>query len=107
MKKVIVQPYVKLENLVSTVSGAEHSYIGELVFGTFLGYRVHEYFDVGARVWGNVPIAGGDSAVGVVEPQVRGHIGNVMPVLGAVVPFAGPLTDPQFAGVRLALASRF
>ncbi len=103
---VIIQPYLKLENLVSTVSGAEHSYLGELILGTFLGYELHQYVDAGVRVWGNVPLTTGEG-VGVLEPQVRGHIGNITPILGGVFPFAGPLTNPQFAGLRLALAARF
>jgi hypothetical protein len=104
--KIMIQPYIKMENLISTVSGAEHSYIGELILGAFLGYRVHQYFDTGVRVWTNVAFAGGGDTVAAVEPQIRGHIGNVMPILGGVIPFAG-LTDPQFGGIRLALAARF
>jgi hypothetical protein len=107
-KKILFQPYVKLENLISTHSGVAHAYIGEVVVGTFLGYRVHEMLDAGVRVWGNIPVAGSDSsAVGVVEPQLRGHIGNITPLIGGIIPFAGPLTSPQFGGLRFAVAAKF
>jgi hypothetical protein len=104
--KIMVQPYLKMENLISTIGGVQHSYIGELILGTFLGYRVHEYFDTGVRVWTNVPFSGGGDTVAAVEPQVRGHFGPVMPIVGGIIPFAG-LTDPQYGGVRLAVAARF
>jgi hypothetical protein len=104
--KILLQPYVKMENLVSTVSGAEHSYIGELILGAFAGYRVLESVDAGVRVWTNVAFAGGGDTVAAVEPQLRGHFGPIMPVVGGIIPFAG-LTNPQYGGVRVAVAARF
>ena len=108
-RKLTVEPYVKLENLVSTVSVPEHSYIGELILGMWAGYLVHPVLEPGVRVWTNIPIAGNDEgAVGVVEPQLRFHVGSITPIVGGIIPFAGKaLTDPQFGGLRLAIAGKF
>ncbi len=106
--KLTLQPYVKLENLISTISVPEHSYIGELILGVWAGYLVNPLFEPGIRAWTNIPIAGNDEgAVAVIEPQVRLHVGSITPIIGGIIPFAGPLTEPQFGGIRLAVAGRF
>lgn len=105
---VLIDPFVKLENLISTSGSPEHKYIGELVLGTFLGYELAKQVDVGARVWANVIFAGEKGAVGVVEPTLRFHFGNVHPLVAGILPFAGSaLTNPQFGGIRVAVNARF
>jgi hypothetical protein len=44
----------------------------------------------------------------VAEPQIRGHFGALMPLVGVVLPIVGDdLTSPYNVGVRVALAGRF
>jgi hypothetical protein len=103
-----VDPWIKLENLMSTNSAAEHSYIGELVFGANAGVHVLKQFEPGLRIWANAPLANADfTAVAVVEPELRFHFGDVSPMVGVILPIAGPLTSPYDIGVRMAVATRF
>jgi hypothetical protein len=103
-----VAPWVKLENLVATTSDQAHSYTGELVLGVEGGYYVAPVFEPALRLWTNIPVSGADfTAVAVVEPQLRFHVGEVTPLLGVILPFAGPLTNPQAAGVRIAIGGKF
>ncbi len=105
---VLIQPFLKMENLISSSGNPEHKYIGELVLGAFLGYEVIKQMDVGARVWANVLFAGEKGTVAVVEPQLRFHFGNIHPVVAGIVPFAGDaLTDPRFGGIRVGVVARF
>jgi hypothetical protein len=103
-----LEPYVKLENLIATTSDQAHSYTGELVLGARIAYKVVPAFEPGVRVWMNAPLSGADfKTVGVVEPELRFHAGNLTPMVGAILPFAGTLTDPYFAGIRFGLNGRF
>lgn len=103
---VLFQPFLKLENLIATNSELERSYIAELVFGTFIGFQASQHFELGARAWASAAFLDEVEMVGVAEPQVRAHFAPVDVVLGGIIPFAGELTDPQFGGVRLAVAAR-
>jgi hypothetical protein len=104
--RLLFQPFVKLENLIATQSELERSYLAELVFGMFFGYRASPHFDLGARVWGSVAFLDEVEQVGIVEPQVRAHFAPIDLVLGGVIPFAGALTEPQFGGVRVGVTVR-
>jgi hypothetical protein len=105
---VLIDPFVKMENLISSSGSPPHSYIGEVVIGTFLGYEVLKQMDVGARVWANVLFAGDSGTVAVVEPQLRFHFGNIHPLVSGIIPFAGDaLTNPQFGGIRVGVVARF
>jgi hypothetical protein len=103
-----VDPYVKLENLISTSS---QPYIGELVLGARAAYLVSPNFEPAVSVWTALALAGGadSGSVGVVEPGVRFPIGHFVPYLGVVVPFAGALAnDPsRFVGLRLGASFAF
>jgi hypothetical protein len=105
---VEIEPYAKVGALVSTKSAPLE---GDLVFAVRAGYRLHQLLDAGMRVWANIPLGKSlpvDVApVGVLEPQIRGHFGNVLPVFGVIIPFAGPLADPMTIGVRFAIAAHF
>ncbi len=102
---------VKLENLVATSKSLEHSYLGELVPGVRAGYALGPHAEVGVRAWANYAFAGSSDSSTlalVAEPQIVGTFGNIRPVLGVIVPFAGAPTDPwQFVGVRLSLVAMF
>lgn len=103
-----VEPSIKAGMLVST-NGLPFE--GDIIPGIRASYRFVPAADVGVRVWANIPIGGSlpedESAIGVVEPQVRAHLGGFTPVLGVVLPFAGPISHPENVGVRLALNGAF
>jgi hypothetical protein len=103
-----LDPWVKLENLIATSSGLAHDYVGELVFGVNAGYNVTKAFEPAVRVWVNAPLTGADfTTVAVVEPEVRLHFGDITPLVGVILPFAGPLTSPEAVGVRIGVGGRF
>ena len=108
-RKLAIEPYVKLENLLDTSGGAEHKYIGELVIGGRIAYRLARHVEPGVRIWTNIPLTGtDDTAVAVVEPQIRFPFTNRPPTVGAILPFAGPLASPTYTlGVRVSVAARF
>ncbi len=105
-----VEPYVKVENMISTTSDAEHGYIGELVVGAGASYLAGRYFEPALRLWTAIVLTGDDTKpVGVVEPQLRFHIYSLTPYVGVILPFAGPLAqDPsQFVGIRAGASLSF
>ncbi len=108
--KITITPYIKMENLIATSPTLAHGYLGELVPAVRAGYRMG-HVEPALKLWAPIIFAGGNEGekkVGfVIEPQVVFHHGNVRPVLGVIIPLAGPATDPQFIGVRLAVAAVF
>ena len=100
-----IEPYVKYSSLHPTEEVS--SYEGSFVGGARLTYRFAEKVDGTLRAWVNVPVAGDDKTVAFAEPQLRGHFGPIMPILGAILPFAGELTNPYTIGVRASLLARF
>lgn len=104
-----LEPYVKVENMISTSSSNTDKYIGELVIGARAAYLVGKYFEPGVRLWTTIVLTPADQPVAVVEPELRFHYGIVTPYIGGILPFAGPLAkDPsQFAGLRLGGALAF
>lgn len=104
-----IAPYVKMENLIGTTSST-NSYLGELVPGVRLSYRAGAVVEPALKVWANIAYAGSEEEkkVGVaLEPQIAAHLENVRWLLGVIIPVAGPAADPQFVGVRLAIAAAF
>ena len=104
--RFLVDPYVKLENLISTNSDAERGYVAELVVGTFAGAELSEHLDLGARLWLAAAFLDEVETTAVAEPQLRLHYKPVDLVLGGILPFAGELTDPYFASIRVGVAAR-
>ncbi len=104
-ERVEIEPYLKYESLHAT--GTNSSYEGAFVIAARGTYRFHERVDATLRIWTNIPTAGADTAVAVAEPQLRGHFGGFMPILGVVLPVAGELTNPYVIGVRATVAARF
>jgi hypothetical protein len=47
------------------------------------------------------------SAVGVVEPYMRFHLGGFKPVVSAILPFAGDLADSKTFGIRAGFVGEF
>jgi hypothetical protein len=111
MNELTLSGYLKMENLIATVSSVEHKYLGELVPGVRAGYRVG-MIEPALKIWANLAFAGtnpDEKKFGLsIEPQVVAHVGNIRPVVGVVVPVVGPGVDPfQFAGVRAGVAAMF
>lgn len=109
MGALTITPYLKVENLIATSSTLAHGYLGELVPSVRVGYRVG-HFEPALKLWAPIAFAGSDDdkKVGfVVEPQVVMHHGHIRPVLGVIIPVAGPAADPTNIGVRLAVAASF
>jgi hypothetical protein len=103
-------PYVKVENLISTATDGSNKYIGELVIGGRAGYLVNKYVEPGVRIWTTLAFAGdSDGSVAVVEPDVFFHVGQLMPYVGMIIPFAGSIAkEPShFVGVRLGASLAF
>ncbi len=125
MKKLTIAPYVKLENLISTQSDPEHRYLGEIVPGFLVSYKVIKFLDVGLRGWASIAFDKEDhdnNALIVVEPQLRAHFGPIHPVVGLLLPVFpatapgntynpptpyDPVFDPRFLALRLSLAATF
>jgi hypothetical protein len=104
--RVLLAPFIKLENLLATSLHPERRFIAEIVIGSLFAYELSEHFEIGARVWLTTSVADNVRALGVVEPQLRGHFAPLDVVLGGIVPFVGELTHPQFAGLRLSVSAR-
>ncbi|HKU39967.1 MAG TPA: hypothetical protein VJR89_17525 [Polyangiales bacterium] len=102
----LVEPWLKLENLIATNSELERGYVAELVVGTFAGAELNEHYDLGARVWLSTAFLDEVETTLVAEPRLRAHYGQVDLLLGGILPFAGELTDPWFGGVRLGIVGR-
>jgi hypothetical protein len=106
ISKLELEAYVKYESLHAT--GTNVDYEGALVVLGRGSYLLNKYIDGTVRLWTNVPVAGPDSTVVVAEPQIRGHFGAVMPLVGVVLPIVGDdLVSPYTVGVRAAVAARF
>jgi hypothetical protein len=104
-----LEPYAKLENMISTTSDTTARYIGELVVGARAAYLVGKYFEPGVRLWTTIVLTPADQAVAVIEPEVRLHFGLVTPYVGGIIPFAGPLahSPTEFGGVRVGASLAF
>jgi len=105
-----LEPYVKVENLIGTSTLLATSYVGELVGGLRVGYRVHRHVEVALRGWVNVGFSGtADDKVtaAALEPQLAFPFGSVRPYAGVIIPLAGPPKDNDFVGVRVGLTAAF
>jgi hypothetical protein len=110
MNALSLEPFLKLENLIATSSSLENKYVGELVPGLRVAYRVQRMFEVAVRGWFNVGFAGGDEdkkTSVAVEPDVLLRFGPFRPYGGVIIPVAGPPSDSKFVGVRLGLVGQF
>ena len=111
MGALTITPYIKMENLIASTSSLAKGYLGELIPAVRAGYRVGQ-FEPALKLWAPIIFAGaeeGEKKVGfVVEPQLVFHHGNVRPMLGVIIPVAGPAADPSTnIGVRLGVAAAF
>ncbi|MEO8798793.1 MAG: hypothetical protein ABI551_12975 [Polyangiaceae bacterium] len=125
LKRLTIAPYIKLENMISTSSSNEKSYLGELVPGVQATYGLAKWLDVGLRAWASIAFEKenhDNNALIVVEPQIRGHFGPIHPAVGLLLPvFPGsgpsggynppvpyePTFDTRFLAFRLAVTAAF
>jgi hypothetical protein len=109
-RRLSVEPYVKVENLIGTSTLLDASYVGELVGGLRVGYRVLRHVEVALRGWVNVGFAGtADDKVtaAALEPMVAFPLGPVRPYAGVIIPLTGPPSDNGYVGVRIGLSGSF
>ena len=104
-EKVDLDGYVKYQSLHATSDNAV--YEGSVVVAVRGSYHLSKTVDGTLRVWTNLAVAGPDSPVAAVEPQLSARLGWVTPMVGVVLPVAGELTSPYNVGVRAVLAARF
>lgn len=110
LSKLKIEPYVKTENLFSTVADSPHPITVELVAGVRLAYGITSWFDAGVRAWGNFTMTahdGRDLNIGAVEPELRFHYHVMRATIGGIIPFAGEPASPGFGGVRTGLLFAF
>jgi hypothetical protein len=108
--KFKLEPYVKVENLIATNTGASPPVIVELVAGGRVAFALTSWFDLGVRAWGNFTMTsheGRDLNIGVIEPEARLAYKALHVTVGGLIPFAGEPANPIFGGVRLNLVFMF
>lgn len=123
-KKLEVEPFVVMDNLISASSTLKKTYLGEINVGLRVTYELAKWLDVGARAWVNVAFDKEDrdsSVLAILEPQVRMHFGPVTPMIGVLIPVApfsstdtntgpvptNPVFDARFVALRLAVGAHF
>jgi hypothetical protein len=103
-----LDPWIKLDDLIAT--NTSYSFIGELLFGANLGVFIVPEVEPVLRIWANVPLTNNtdyNSAVAVIEPDIKFHIGDVTPYVGGILPIAGPIFNPYAYGVRFGVGGVF
>jgi hypothetical protein len=109
-QRLSLEPYAKVENLLSVRSAAGTPYVGELVVGVRVSYRLSPHIEAAVRGWANAGFAGAadDLTTAVaIEPDALLAVGLVRARVGVVVPLAGPPEQAGFFGVRLGLMASF
>lgn len=112
VSELTITPTVKVENLIDVTGDSDETYINEIVAGVRAGFRVSPAFEPGVHVWvrdlhQQAHSENTSSAVGVVEPYMRFHLGGFKPAVSAILPFAGDLTDAKTFGVRAGFVGEF
>jgi len=112
VSELTITPTVKVENLIDVTGDADETYINEIVAGVRAGFRVTAAFEPGVGVWvrdlhEQAHSENTSSAVGVVEPYMRFHLGGFKPAVSAILPFAGDLADSKTFGVRAGFIAEF
>ena len=110
--ELTITPTLKVENLIDVTGDANETYINEIVGGVRAGFRVTRAFEPGVHVWfrdlhEQTHSDSSSSAVGVVEPYLRFHLGAFKPAVSVILPFAGDLADSKTFGVRAGFVAEF
>jgi len=99
----LLGPFTRLENLFDT-GGGESMF--EWLVGSYAGWMLSQYVDVGARAFADVVLAGPSHSAFVVEPQLTAHLGQLRAVLGGIWPLLGSASLRNFVGVRALISMR-
>jgi len=101
--RVRIEPYAKLESLVSVRPEADERAIVELVAGGRVAVRIVKGFDLGVRAWGTFTLTNheGDGNTAVIEPEARVGGERWRVTAGVLVPVAGELFDRGWVAGRL------
>ncbi len=105
-----LESYVKVENLIQAAGSLDTPYVGEVVAGVRLVYRLGAHVEASVRGWINVGFAGtpDDMKTAVaIEPDLAVSSGALRAYAGFVAPVVGPPADAGFLGVRLGLVVSF
>lgn len=112
ISELTITPTLKVENLIDVTGDSDETYVNEIVAGVRAGFRVTPAFEPGVHVWvrdlhQQAHSENTSSAVGVVEPYLRFHLGAFKPAVSAILPFAGDLADAKTFGVRGGFVAEF
>jgi hypothetical protein len=112
VSELTITPTLKVENLIDVTGDADETYINEIVAGVRAGFRVTPAFEPGVHVWvrdlhQQAHSENTSSAVGVVEPFMRFHLGGFKPAVSVILPFAGDLADSKTFGIRGGFVAEF
>jgi hypothetical protein len=112
VSELTITPTLKVENLIDVTGDADETYINEIVAGVRAGFRVTPAFEPGVHVWvrdlhQQAHSENTTSAVGVVEPFMRFHLGGFKPAVSLILPFAGDLADSKTFGIRAGFVGEF
>lgn len=110
MGKLSIRPMLKVENLIDVTGDAGQGYVGEIVAGAKVGYRVHEKVEPGIAAWANILYTKAeidDPSVIVVSPYVRFHLPHVKPYVGAILPVFGHLWTDKAYGINAGAVAEF
>jgi len=103
---VQVEPYFRLQLLHDVTGEQPNPNVVTTELGARVAYRFWNTLDTGVRAfWFAIP-GGNVDHVGssvVVEPELRARFGPVTPLLGVLVPVAGPFTNPRIVAGELAV----
>lgn len=103
---VQIEPYFRLQVLHDVTGDQPNPNVVTTELGARLAYRWWNKLDTGVRAWW-FAIPGGNidhvSSSVVLEPELRARFGPVTPLLGVLVPLAGPFTNPRILAGELAV----
>ena len=93
-----VEPYLRVQILHDVTGDAPNKNVVTTELGTRFAVRWWNKLDTGFRTWW-FAIPGGNvdhvESSFVVEPELRARFGPVTPLVGVLVPIAGPYASPQ------------
>ena len=101
--KLSIRPMLKVENLADVTGAASQGYVGELVFGARVAYRVHPNIEPGVAAWANILFTKAeesDPSIIAVNPYVRFVFPHVKPYVGAILPVFGHLWTDKAYGIN-------
>lgn len=118
-----ITPFAAVAILIAATDKAEKRVAGDVVAGVEGAVPVAPFVDLALRAFVNVPFdkeERSDSYLGVLEPQVRFHLGPLSPYAGFLIPLLPvgtrgtdvttegvPTIDPRYPALRLGAIARW